>query len=135
MKPDKVLESFHTVMSYELDSFGHVNNAVFLNYLEKARCDYLTIKGLSFNDFSKWKRNPVVVRANLEFKNPVIAHDELVINGWISDHTAATFSMTYKIINQKNNKLILKASTFHVFVDENNKPSRIPEEFMQKFIK
>ena len=32
---------FHTVAGYELDSFGHVNNAVYLNYLEQARWDIL----------------------------------------------------------------------------------------------
>ncbi len=47
------LVSYHTVTSYELDSFGHVNNAVFLNYLEKARCDFMTLKGLRFDDFFK----------------------------------------------------------------------------------
>ena len=33
------------VRSYELISFGHVNNATYLNYLEYARGDYLRQRG------------------------------------------------------------------------------------------
>jgi len=132
----EILESLHTVASYELDSFGHVNNAVFLNYLEKARCDFMTFKGLSFDDFFKWRRYPVVARAALEYKHPAKTGDKLLINGWITKHTAASFTMQYEIIHQYGggDRVILTAETFHVFVDDNNRPARIPEEFFKRFI-
>ena len=129
-----VLESFHRVTSYELDSFGHVNNAIFLNYLEKARCDFMLLKGLHFNDFFKWHRYPVVVRAALEYKHPALADDKLVIRGWIAKHTATSFLMKYEILNRDSKQLILTGETFHVFVDDNNRPSRIPEEFSKNFL-
>jgi len=129
-----VLESFHTVASYELDSFGHVNNAYFLNYLEKARCDFMRLKGLNFNDFFKWHRYPVVVRVVLDFKRPALADDQLLIKGWIAKHTATSFTMKYEIFNRDNEQSILTGETFHVFVDDNNRPSRIPEEFRKNFL-
>ena len=128
------LVSYHTVPSYELDSFGHVNNAVFLNYLEKARCDFMTLKGLRFDDFFKWHRYPVVTKASLEFKRPALADDKLKITGWITDHTQTTFTLQYEIINQATGHLILTGETIHVFVNDKNRPSRIPEEFFEKFI-
>lgn len=141
---NKILESLHTVASYELDSFGHVNNAVFLNYLEKARCDFMTLKGLHFDDFFKWRRYPLVARAVLEYKHPAKAGDKLLIKGWITKHTAASFTMQYEIllpcggdgdyVGDVGERLILTAETFHVFVDDNNRPARIPEEFLKKFI-
>lgn len=121
-------------MSYELDAWGHVNNAIYLNYLEKARNDFLISKGLDFNDFFKWQKFPVVRKAILEFKYPAKAGDELSINGWVSDHTAIRFSLTYDIINRESQKLILSAKTMHVFVNQRNKPVRMPDEFFQKFI-
>jgi acyl-CoA thioester hydrolase len=130
----EILASQHTVTSYELDSFGHVNNAVFLNYLEKARCDFMTLKGLRFDDFFKWHRYPLVVRAVLEFKYPAKAGDKLLINGWIAKYSPASFTMQYEIINRDTGRVILTAETFHVFVDDNNRPSRIPGEFFKKFI-
>ena len=134
MKPQK-LECRHTVMSFELDSFGHVNNATFLNYLEKARCTYLTRQGLSFNDFARWHRYPVVARASVEYKHPVTADDKIIISGWIKKHTAASYTMQYEIIKEDDHKLVLTGETFHVFVDQDNKITKIPDDFLDKFIK
>ena len=134
----EILKSFHTVMSFELDAFGHVNNAVYLNYLEKARNDFMIAKGLGFNDFFKWKKFPVLIRAVLEFKNPARAGDHLLIHGWISDHSATGFTLTYEIWDEAAapaSRLILKGATAHVFVDESNRPTRIPSEFNEKFIR
>jgi acyl-CoA thioester hydrolase len=135
MESPEILKSFHTVMSYELDSWGHVNNAVYLNYLEKARNDYLTSKALDFKDFSKWQKFPVVRKATLEFKFPAKAGDKLIIDGWFSDHTATSFTITYHIIDHDSGKPVLSAETFHVFVDQRNRPTRIPAEFFNKFLR
>jgi len=131
---NEILESRIVVASYELDSFGHVNNAVFLNYLEKARGDFMTLKGLRFDDFFKWRRYPVVGRAWMEFKYPAKAGDKLLVKGVITKHTAASFTLRFEVINEENRKLVLTGETFHVFVDDNNRPSRIPEEFYEQFI-
>jgi YbgC/YbaW family acyl-CoA thioester hydrolase len=128
------LESFHTVASYELDSFGHVNNAVFLNYLEKARCDFMTLRGLQLKDFFDWRRYPVVRKARLEYKRPALAGDKLHIKGRISHHTHTSFTLQYEIINQSTGHLVLTGETSHVFVDDNNRPSRIPPLFHERFI-
>ena len=102
---NEILESRIVVASYELDSFGHVNNAVFLNYLEKARGDFMTLKGLRFDDFFKWRRYPVVGRASMEFKYPAKAGDKLLVKGVITKHTAASFTLRYEVINEENQKL------------------------------
>ncbi len=129
-----ILTSYLTVASYEMDSFGHVNNAVFLNYLEKARCDFMIAKGLAFKDFFTWDRYPVVVRAHVEYKFPAQADDHLLIKGWIRLHTATSFTLQYEITNQDNGKLVLTGETVHVFVDGKNHPCRIPSEFSRKFL-
>jgi acyl-CoA thioester hydrolase len=129
-----LLTSSVTVASYELDSFGHVNNAVFLNYLEKARCDYMRLKGLKFEDFSQWDRYPLVVRVSLEYKYPAKTDDILDIDGWISRHTATSFTMQYEVTNRENQRVVLTGETVHVFVDGNNRPARMPELFKKNFL-
>jgi len=130
----KNLISKHKVMSYELDSWGHVNNAVFLNYLEKARNDFMTQNGLNFNKFNEWEVFPVVSKSIIEYIYPAYADDELVIYGDISNYTAATFTLEYKIIKKDTEIVVVEATTVHVFVNKKNRPIRIPEEFMEKFI-
>lgn len=128
------MESFHRVVSYELDSFGHVNNAVFLQFLEKARNDFMLQKGLSFADFSRWGCFPVVTKATLIYKAPAYADDPLSIKGWITDWSQTSFTLRYEIIHQEKKQLLLIGETSHVFVNANNKPTRLPAQFFEKFI-
>ncbi len=130
----EILRSRHTVMSYELDAFGHVNNAVYLNYLEKARNDFMIQKGLGFNDFFKWGAYPLVLRAGLDFRYPARAGDRLDIDGWVAVHTATRFTLQYEIRQSDTRRLVLKGETVHVFVNKHNRPTRIPAEFREKFI-
>ena len=134
MNNDTIFITSHTVRSYELDSFGHVNNAIFMNFLERARGDYLVQKNLKFNDFSVWNKFPLVFKASIEFKYPANADDVLTIKGWFSSNSVTRFSIRYEISLQENSRIIATAETQHVFVDENNKPTRMPKIFAEKFL-
>jgi acyl-CoA thioester hydrolase len=120
-------------MSFELDSFGHVNNANYLNYLEKARNDFMLQKGLDFDCFRRWNAFPVVKRAELDFLVPLRADQEILVRGEIVSHTAASFLMEYEIILRDSEQTVLKARTEHVFVGGNGRPCRLPGEFCRAF--
>jgi YbgC/YbaW family acyl-CoA thioester hydrolase len=119
----------HRVRSYELDSFGHVNNAVFLNYLEYARAEYLLQKGLSFNDFLKWNALPYVTHVEMAFKASARVHDVLEIHGEISEWRRIQFTMHYRMMNTTAQRLCLVADVRFAFVNRNEKPVAIPNEF------
>ncbi|MBN2088742.1 acyl-CoA thioesterase [candidate division KSB1 bacterium] len=122
------------VRSYELDSFGHVNNAVYLNYLELARGEFLRQRGLSFTDFHRWKVYPYVIRINIEYKSSSNYDDELEISGKITNQTFTSFTLEKEIFNLTTNKMTAKAEVVLAFVNEKQRPTRIPEEFKQKFL-
>lgn len=122
------------MVSYELDSFGHVNNAVYLQYLEKARNDFMLQRGLEFQDFFRWKKFPLVRKASLSFFSPARAGEWLCITGKVASHSATSFTLEYEIRTEPGGRRILQAETSHVFVNENNRPVRIPEDFFSRFI-
>lgn len=130
----EVLESRHTVVSYELDAFGHVNNAVYLNYFEKARNDFLNARGLSFNDFFSWQAFPVLISASLEFISPARAGDRLLILGLASSSSRARFAIKYEISEEENDRLVCRGETVHVFIDQNSRPLAVPAEFRRRFL-
>ncbi len=119
------------VRSYELDSFGHVNNATFLNYLEAARGDYLEQMGLSFNDFAKWQSYPVIVRHEIEYKAPALYGDELSIEAIIDKVGRSSMRFVYDVYKQ-NRQLLAKAVTTLVFVGKEGSPISIPAPFKKE---
>ena len=126
---NKELVTTHRVRSYELDSFGHVNNAVFLNYLEYARVEYLLQRGLTFNDFQKWNAVPYVVKAEISYKSPARVHDTLDIKGKIIHWRRSSFVLHYLIENRTSGKKCAQARLVFTFVDRDEHIVPIPHAF------
>jgi YbgC/YbaW family acyl-CoA thioester hydrolase len=127
MKND--LTAFLTVRSYELDSFGHVNNAVYLQYLEYARAQYLLQRGLSFQDFQRWDAIPYVVKAEILFKSSARVHDLLCIAGEINKWGRSSFVIHHTVQNKSSGKIAALADLTFAFVNQHEKLIAIPLEF------
>lgn len=119
-----------TVQSYDLDFYNHVNNAVYLNYLESARVAFLKFYGIDFKTFLSQEAVPVVATAHLEFKHPCYMDDELSIKTWISEKKRVSMTFVYEIFNQKN-ELVHVGETVVVFVDRSGKAAPIPDLYLK----
>lgn len=68
-----------TTRSYEMDSLGHVNNAVYLNYLEHCRMQWLYSHGITAVDFQRTKTYPVVVNVNINYKRELTDGQQIIV--------------------------------------------------------
>ncbi|AUN98565.1 acyl-CoA thioesterase [Bacteriovorax stolpii] len=57
-----------TILEQHLDTFGHVNNAVYLELYEEARWDFITKNKLGLKEILETKVGPVLLDLNLTFK-------------------------------------------------------------------
>jgi acyl-CoA thioester hydrolase len=122
------------VRSCDVDSFGHVNNAVYLQYCEGARNDFLLTRGLTFADFRKWNAGPVLTRALLDFHAPAITDDELVIHGDLQVEGRIRFRIDHRIERTNDGVLVCRATLDFAFVElTTGRPCRIPEDFRSAF--
>ena len=123
------------VRTYELDSFGHVNNAAYLNYLEEARSEYLKQMGLSFQDFARLGVQLVIVESHLYYKSPARYGDEIEISGNTRDVRPASALIDYTLTEIRSGRLIATAITKGAFVDAiSGRPVRAPEAFRAAFL-
>ena len=119
-----------TVRGYELDSYGHVNNAVYLQYFEQARWEYMKEHGLldliNMNELLL-----VVVDTHIRYMRESNLFDELVIETSCKvDKPYVVF--TQKIINQTNQLPASRATVKTVFVDKQRIPQDIPGFMINK---
>ena len=121
------------VRSYELDSQGHVNYAVYLNYLEHVRVTALEQAGLRFDDYIKKGINIVIVEVKIKYLAPATLGDELEITleGINIGRTSATFKQ--EIYNTKTGKKIVDAEMAGVFINREGKPIPVDEQFKNAF--
>ena len=62
-----------------LDTFGHVNNATYLELYEEARWDLITAGGWGLSEIKKREIGPVVTSLNIQYKREIKNREEIVI--------------------------------------------------------
>lgn len=105
-----------------MDAYGHVNNVVFLRYLEEARIDFL------FRPDKDFKQGSVVARHEIDYKRQLVhRHRPVDIELWITEIRAASFTISYEV--KDGDEIYVRASTVIVPFDfEAQRPRRITEE-------
>ena len=105
-----------------MDAYGHINNVVFLRYLEEARIDFL------FRPDKDFQQGSVVARHEIDYKRQLVhRHAPVDIELWITEIRAASFTITYEV---KDDDLVyVRAATVIVPFDfEAQRPRRITAE-------
>ena len=92
MEPLKIQIRFR-----DLDSLGHVNNAVYLSYLEVARMHFL--EPYLGKEFSYATDGFLLARNEIDYKLPILITDEVYIDLWTSRIGGRSFDFSYKIFN------------------------------------
>ncbi|MFJ6502055.1 acyl-CoA thioesterase [Streptomyces sp. NPDC091879] len=103
----------------DMDAYGHVNNVVFLRYLEEARIDFL------FRPEKDFKQGSVVARHEIDYKRQLVhRHAPVDIELWVTQIRAASFTIAYEV--KDPDQVYVTASTVIVPFDfEQQRPRRI----------
>lgn len=81
-----------------MDAYGHVNNVVFLTYLEEARVDMLFVNAGSDAAAEKLASGVVVARHEIDYKAPLVFRPEpVVIDLWVTELGTSSFTIGYEI--------------------------------------
>ena len=115
------------VRDYECDIQGIVNNAVYQNYLEHARHEYLKQLGLDFTEYTRRGINLVVVRAELDYKQPLMSGDKFRVGVNMERESKIKFAFHQDIIRLADEKLMVKGKIIGTALNPNGRPA-IPDE-------
>jgi acyl-CoA thioester hydrolase len=115
------------VRDYELDMQGIVNNSVYQQYLEHARHEFLKSLGVDFKAYADKGINLVVIRAELDYKQPLTSGDRFVVGVRLERESAARFAFHQDIYRLADDRLVLQGKIIGTALNERGRP-RIPEE-------
>jgi len=113
---------------------GVCNNAVFINFFETARLEYIKAAGLMpekgiFSDGKIF----FMVRNEINYRDHAYYDDVLDVYSKISFIKNSSFGYDHLVVKQKTGKVIVDGKGVVVYVDpESRKSAPIPENFIQK---
>lgn len=124
-------ETGFVVRSSELDSFGHVNHAVFLHYFEHARFEALEAAGFSWSVLEERNWAIYVVRIEVDYVAEARRGDRLEALTW-----ADSFRRTSMVLAQALDRVepdgrrtrVAEARVVAVWIGPDGKPMRVPDD-------
>ena len=121
------------VRLYELDSNGHVNNAVYLNYVEQVALEHVEAMGFG-RDWYRANRGGWFVREHhATYYQPATFGDYLLLTTIPLRMGAATGERHTTIHRESDQALLTEVRTLWAWVRDDGRPGRVPEELRSIF--
>jgi acyl-CoA thioester hydrolase len=112
-----------TVRFRDVDALGHVNNAVFLTYLEEARIGFLVPKGAEASGM-------ILARVEIDFRAPLRSGDELEIGVRPVGVGTKSFELEYEV--RSGSTVAAEARTVLVSFDyETGRSVEVPQAWRE----
>ena len=134
MKLSAVYELSLTVATADIDANGHVNNVVYLGWVQDIAVAHWKA-AIAQNAWPRAAEITWVVRKHeIEYLRPAFATEELVARTWASPAGAATFERHTEIRRKVDRELLSRASSLWVVLDaRSGRPRRIDAELRALF--
>ena len=109
----------------DLDPMGHVNNAVYLTWMENARIEFLRSLG-AFDEVDASGMTMILARAEVDFRSPVTFDERVDVGVRVSRFGTKSFDLEYEL--RVGERVVAEAKTVLVAYDyATSSPSGDPD--------
>jgi acyl-CoA thioester hydrolase len=119
---------------HDLDGAGHVNNAMYMAYLEECGVRVAAAHGWPMARMFEAGFGIVARHYRIEYQQSARFGDELELATWISDVRRSSAVRSYTITRVSDGALVARAHVTWVWIDlETGRPIRVPADFIADF--
>lgn len=118
----------------DIDEFGHVNNAVYLRYIDAVARAHGARQGLGTSAFIAAGALPVVRRHQIEYLGPAVLGERLRVSTRVRALTGVRGVRDNEIRRASDDELLVSAETLWAWLDPVTlRPTRIPATILAAF--
>lgn len=103
------------IREHHLDTFGHVNNATYLELLEEARWEWLTSMGYGFKKIHELKQGPTILEINIQYLKELKLRQKIRIETRVVSYEKKIGELEQKILNESNELCCLTKMKYGLF--------------------
>jgi len=96
------------ILERHLDSFGHVNNATYLELYEQARWEFITKNGYGLDRIHQLQLGPVLLEAHLFFRRELVNREVITIKSRSTGMKGRLMMGLEQIMEKSNGELASK---------------------------
>ena len=115
------------VRRYELDFYHHVNNAVYVQYMEEAAIEASTAIGFSPDWYRDHEASWVMRRLTIRYQSSVTYGDEVEVATWVSEMGGVRCTREYDLRRVGDGAAVARARAVWIHIDrKTGQPLRLP---------
>jgi len=103
------------IREHHLDTFGHVNNAKYLEILEEARWDLITRNGYGLDEVIRRRLGPTILEVNLRFQRELRNRQQIKIKTWLESYPGKVGRIAQQICDGDGNQYCEALFVFGLF--------------------
>ena len=122
------------IYTYHIDFVGHVNNIIYVQWLENARVKLIEAMGLSITQIAdEDDLLPIITETNIKYKKPYFLNNQVRIEVWVSKMHNVSAIFEFRFYNEKE-ELCSTAQQKVLFIDNKKMlPSRKIVKYKENF--
>ena len=124
-----------TVGSDAIDSYGHVNNTVYIGWLEQCAWAHSAAVGYSEARCLEMERGMAVRKLEVEYLAACYEGDRIRIGNWlIANDGKLRATRQFQLLNVTRNQVAMRGQVLYVCMNlKTGKPVRMPTEFLTAY--
>jgi acyl-CoA thioester hydrolase len=119
------------VAAADIDAYGHVNNAVYLTWLDCAAWSHSAALGVSLETCVRMRRGMAALRTAIDYERAALAGDRVSVTTWISACDRKLRCTRHFLLRRVSDDCVLaRAQTEYVCLNlDTGRATRMPPEF------
>ena len=118
------------VLPEDIDSFGHVNNTVYLRWLTECAWAHSAAVGLPEDKCVALRRGMAVRGINVELLGSAYLGDKILVGNWLTNRNRLRATRVYQVVQAASEQTLLRGEVNFVCIDlDSGRPVRMPPEF------
>ena len=125
----------HTAVASEADGYGHINNSVYLGWLDECVWDHCKAIAMPPEKCRELNRGFAAVRHEIDYLSSAYPGDRVAVANWVTANDGRLRAeRRFQIIRMDDDTTLLRARSDYICTNlTSGKPTRIPKEFMTSF--
>ena len=123
------------VVPGDIDAYDHVNNAVYVTWLDRAAWDHSAVLGLPLDACLKLDRGMAVLRSVISYLRPALLGDHVQVGTWLLPGDGRLrVARRFQVWRESDGATLARAQIEYVCIElSSGRPTRWPPEFRERY--
>ncbi|MFD2837704.1 acyl-CoA thioesterase [Azotobacter vinelandii] len=123
------------VLPAHIDGLGHVNNVVYVGWLEDCAWRHSQSLGLGLDEYRRLDRAMAVLRHEIDYLASARLGERLQMGTWIVDaYRGLKMTRRFQLLRPADGVTLLSAQTTFACIElSSGRPRRMPEAFVERY--